>query len=63
MAKFLTGSKLNHELEMLFENAQSSIILISPFIKLHARYESVLKSKISNPDLSITIVFGNIWEE
>ena len=58
MAKFLTGNELNLELEKLLEKAEGSIILISPFIKLHARYESVLKLKINNPNLKITIVFG-----
>lgn len=58
MAQFLTGNKLNHELEMLLEKAQQSIILISPFIKLHPRYESVLKAKINSPEIALTIVFG-----
>jgi hypothetical protein len=58
MAHFLTGNELNTELERLFERADSQIILISPFIKLHDRYASTLRTKISNPQLEITIVFG-----
>lgn len=58
MAQFLTGNELNTELEKLFERADSQIILISPYIKLHDRYASTLRTKISNPQLEITIVFG-----
>lgn len=63
MAKFITGNKLNLELEMLLEKANESIILISPFIKLHHHYESVLKTKIDNPDIEVTIVFGKNEED
>ena len=45
MAKFITGNKLNSELEDIFENAKGQIILISPYIKLHERYISSLRSK------------------
>ena len=58
MAKFLTGNELNSELEKLFEKAEEQIILISPYIKLHDRYASTLRTKINNPKLEITIVFG-----
>jgi len=58
MAKFLTGNQLNAELETLFENADSQLILISPFIKLHDRYISTLRTKIKNDKLQIIIVFG-----
>lgn len=58
MAKFLKGNDLNAELEKLFEKAESLIILISPYIKLHERYCSTLLTKLNNPDLEITIVFG-----
>ncbi len=58
MAKFLTGNELNSELEKLFERADDQIILISPYIKLHARYASTLRSKMGSPKLEIIIVFG-----
>jgi hypothetical protein len=58
MAQFLTGNELNTEVEKLFERADSQIILISPYIRLHDRYASTLRTKISNPKLEITIVFG-----
>lgn len=58
MAKFITGSILNVEIENILKNADDTLILISPFIKLHERLISILKTKISNPNLKIFIVFG-----
>jgi hypothetical protein len=58
MAIFLTGNELNATLESLFEFADEHLILISPYIKLHDRYASVLKTKKDNPNLKITVVFG-----
>ena len=58
MAIFLTGNDLNAELEKLFEYADDYLILISPYIKLHDRYASALKTKKENPNLKIIIVFG-----
>jgi len=58
MAKFLTGNRLNTEIEDILEKAYLQLILISPYIKLHERYISVLKSKINLPELELTVVFG-----
>jgi hypothetical protein len=58
MARFLKGNELNSELEKIFENATEKLILISPYIKLHERYASVLKVKKDDPSLEITVVFG-----
>lgn len=58
MAKFLTGNELNAELEKLFERAEEQLILISPYIKLHDRYASALRTKRDNPRIEIIIVFG-----
>jgi len=58
MATFLFGNKLNSEIEEIIENAQNLIILISPYIKLHERYVSVLKTKIDQPNVQLLIVFG-----
>ncbi len=58
MASFLKDSRLNSEIEKIFEEASELLILISPFIKLHPRFESILKAKIDNDKLRIFIVFG-----
>lgn len=58
MAEFVKGNQLNAELEKIFENAETQLIIISPFIKLHARFIDVLKAKKDNHNLEITVVFG-----
>lgn len=58
MATFLTGNELNTQIENIFEFAEDHLILISPFIKLHERYASVLKSKKEIYDFKIIVVFG-----
>lgn len=58
MAIFLTSNELNTALENIFEFADEHLILISPYIKLHDRYASVLRTKKDNPNLKIIIVFG-----
>ena len=58
MAIFLTSNELNTALESIFEYADEHLILISPYIKLHDRYSSVLKTKKGNYNLKITVVFG-----
>ena len=63
MAKFLTGNELNTELERLFEHAEERLILISPFIKLHDRFTSTLRTKKDNSKLEIIIVFGKNEED
>jgi hypothetical protein len=63
MAKFLTGNELNTEVEKIFEKADAQIILISPFIKLHDRFISTLRTKKDNHNLEIIIVFGKNEED
>lgn len=58
MAEFLHGNELNAQLEKIFENAEERIVLISPYIKLHDRFASVLQSKKSNPNIELILVFG-----
>jgi hypothetical protein len=58
MSYFITANDLNSELENILEMAETELILISPYIKLHERYKSVLKTKLNNPELTIVVVFG-----
>ena len=58
MAKFIHETELNFEVENIFKNAEETLILISPYIKLHERFISVLKTKLKNYNLKIFIVFG-----
>ncbi len=63
MAEFVKGSKLNSEIEAIFENAQQTLVIISPYIKLHSRFIEILKTKKENPNLEIIIVFGKNEED
>jgi hypothetical protein len=63
MAEFLTSNDLNSAIEVIFESADKYLLLISPYIKLHERYKSVLKSKLLNHKLEIVIVFGKNEED
>ena len=58
MAKFLSGNKLNAAIEDLFDQALTEITIISPYIKLHQSFASVLLKKKEMPKLRIIIVFG-----
>lgn len=63
MNKFLTSNVLNAEIEQLFEEANEKLVLISPYIKLHERYASILKTKMNSHKLHIIIVFGKNEED
>jgi hypothetical protein len=58
MAKFIHGNALNTALEGLFEEAKEHITIISPYVKLHPRFASVLQTKINLDKLELTVVFG-----
>jgi hypothetical protein len=60
---FHKGNELNSCLEHLFEDAEEQLILISPYIPLHERYASVLKAKLDNDKLAISLVFGKNEED
>ena len=58
MSFFITENELNSALSYIFEDAEKELIIISPYIKLHDRYKSILKTKLDLPKLKIVIVFG-----
>jgi hypothetical protein len=58
MAQILPGNELNSEIEKVFEKAEETLILISPYIKLHHRFMDVLKTKQEKHKIQIIIVFG-----
>ncbi|MBK6835677.1 MAG: hypothetical protein IPG89_15930 [Bacteroidetes bacterium] len=51
MAKFLTGNDLNAEVEKIFEKAETKLLLVSPYIKLHERFKSSLLAKKQKDNL------------
>jgi hypothetical protein len=58
MAKFVYETELNLEIEQVIKNAEVRLIIISPFIKLHARVKAYLKDKMDMHDLEIIVVYG-----
>ena len=58
MIKFIEGNELNLEIEKLIKDADETLVLISPYIKLHNRLASALLTKKDNPNLLLTILFG-----
>jgi len=58
MAKFLSDNALNSELEKIFDQAHSKIVIVSPYIRLHDRFGSTILTKVNNPRLQVIIVFG-----
>lgn len=58
MNKFVQGSELNATLEKIIKKAELTLVLISPYIKLHSRVKDELKLKKNRHDLKISIVYG-----
>lgn len=58
MAEFYKGNHLNSKLDEILEKAESSLILVSPFIKFHSRVKEILNTKKKKHELLITVVFG-----
>ena len=63
MAEFLKGNALNAKLDEILENAEQNLILISPYIKFHAKIKEILLRKKNQDNLLITIVFGKNEEK
>lgn len=58
MSRFIYGSELNHCLIRLVKEAELSLIILSPFIKLHPDLKDELKAKVENHNLDVIVVFG-----
>ena len=58
MAKFISGSSVNAEIEKLLKESENQLVLISPFIQIHERLKYFLNQKLELPNLEILIVFG-----
>jgi hypothetical protein len=58
MPQFLEGTSLNLAVENIFIDAQTELIIISPFIKLHHRLRDHLKDKLNEHKLKITLLVG-----
>jgi phosphatidylserine/phosphatidylglycerophosphate/cardiolipin synthase-like enzyme len=57
MAKFLNTSAINYFLEELIKEANGSLILISPFLKLNDRIKELLEDK-NRLKIDVRIIYG-----
>lgn len=63
MAKFIYGNDLNSEIGRIFSTANKYLLIISPYIKLHEHYASILLEKRNIPELRVVLVFGKNEED
>lgn len=58
MAKFITGKDLEDAVYEIIWEAESNLLIVSPFIKLDGYFKKLFDKHINNPKLHILIVFG-----
>lgn len=58
MAKFITGENLENAVYEIIWEAESNLLIVSPFIKLDDYFKKLFDKHINNPKLHILIVFG-----
>jgi hypothetical protein len=58
MSKFLDHKSLSLEIIRLFEEAETDVIIVSPYIKLHSDIKKVLSKKMHDPEFRIEILYG-----
>lgn len=63
MATLLYESKLNAALEEIIKEAESYILFMCPYFKLHDRLKDCLKHQKPNPDVQIFVIFGKNEED
>lgn len=58
MAKFVTGEELEKVIYDIIWDAEETLLIVSPFIKLDEYFQRLFDKHINNPKLHIIIVFG-----
>lgn len=59
MIEIIYGHNLNHWLdEIVIRGAESKLLLVSPYIRLHHRTADALKSLKTRPEVRVTVCFG-----
>lgn len=57
MARFLTSSNLDNEIETIISEAKTRLYLMSPYVNLSDRMKNLLVEKTTQPELEIVVVF------
>jgi len=63
MAKFITGQELEKIIYDIIWDAQETLLIVSPFIKLDDYFKKLFDNHINNPKLHFLIVFGKNEKE
>ena len=58
MAKFITGEELEKVIYDIIWDAEQTLLIVSPFIKLDVYFKKLFDKHINNPRLHFIIVFG-----
>jgi hypothetical protein len=58
MSKFITGKELEDAVYNTIWDAQNTLLIVSPFIKLDSYFRKLFDKHINSPNLHIIIVFG-----
>lgn len=58
MAKFVTGEELIQAVDDIIHNAQSRLLIVSPFIRLDDYFKDLFSVHKNNPQVEIILVFG-----
>lgn len=58
MSKFLTGDDLENVVYDIIWDAEQTLLIVSPFIKLDDYFKNLFKKHKDNPKLQIILVFG-----
>ncbi|KOS06781.1 hypothetical protein AM493_12670 [Flavobacterium akiainvivens] len=58
MSKFITGKELIDTIDSIIWDAEKTLLIVSPFIKLDGPFKKNFKKHINNPALKLVVVFG-----
>ncbi len=58
MSKFITGKELENAVYNIIWEAERSLLIVSPYIKLDDYFKRLFLKHLSNPKLEITLIFG-----
>ena len=58
MSKFITGNELEEAVYDIIWDAEHTLLIVSPYIKLDSYFRNLFKKHINTPKLHILLVFG-----
>lgn len=58
MSKFLTGKPLSDAIDAIIWEAQQTLLIVSPYIKLDDHFKNLFNKHKDNPELHVILIFG-----